>query len=265
MEVETPEQEVEYTEAEAPVDEEVVDETYGEQEETEVESETSDEAPEPPEAEALQSRLAEAEQGNRELQRKIVELIERQTQAAQPKQEAASPDFITLAKEAGFDDPNAEALAKLFDIYERERLSKTYAPKQELERLGGTLAHLARNADEARVFEDLRKSGVPDKDIKDARALVDQMVDKENAYFPNAQVAMDAALGRLSRQRATRTATETSAARATKTAKRSHAEMGQNRGGAGVPVLSDEEKAAAYNMPTDEFLAWLDKKSPKAR
>ena len=129
----------------------------------------------------------------------------------------------------------------------------------------GTLAHLARNADEARVFEEFRQQGVPDNDIKAARKLVDDMVNNENAYFPNAQVAMDAALGRLSRQRATKTATETSAARVQKTAGRKTADMGHNRGGAGVPTLTDEEKAAAADMDTAEFLDWIEKKTGQSK
>lgn len=195
---------------------------------------------------------------NQELQRRVVDLID----AQRPKQEPAKgPDLREILAKR-FDEKTAANLAESLQEFEQILASK-YAQKEELNRFSGTLAHLARNSDEARVFEEFRQQGIPDADIKETRKLVDQMVQSEGAYFPNAQVAMDAAYGRLRRQRAKKTAGATTAARTAKTAGREAADMGAGRGGAGVPVLTEQEKQAAYSMPGDEFLDWYDKRFGK--
>ena len=195
---------------------------------------------------------------NQELQRRLVDFMESQ----KPKPEAPKgPDLREILGKR-FDEKTANNLAESLQEYEQILTSK-FAQKDDLNRMSGTLAHYARNADEARVFEEFRQQGIADADIKEARKLVDRMVNEEGAYFPNAQVAMDAAYGRYKRQRAKKTAGATTAARAQKTAGREAADMGAGRGGAGVPVLTDQEKSDAYSMDTADFLDWLDKKQGK--
>jgi hypothetical protein len=232
--------------------EEVVEET--EQVEEEQPELGADPEPEPP---APNDDLIRQ---NQELQRRLVDFMESQ----KPRPQAPTgPDLGAVAARY-FDQKTAGNLKELFNSPEfMDHLRAHFAGKDDLNRLGGTLAHYARNADEARVFEEFRQQGIADTDIKEARKLVDRMVNDEGAYFPNAQVAMDAAYGRLRRQRAKKTAGATTAARAQKTAGREAADMGAGRGGAGVPVLTDQEKTAAYNMDTEDFLAWLDKKQGK--
>lgn len=223
-------------------------------EETEVEEQPELVADPEPEAPAPNDDLIRQ---NQELQRRLVDYMESQKPKAEP---AKGPDLREILGKR-FDEKTANNLAESLQEYEQVLASK-FAGKDELNRMSGTLAHYARNADEARVFEEFREQGIADVDIKESRKLVDRMVD-EGAYFPNAQVAMDAAYGRLRRQRAKKTAGATTAARAQKTAGREAADMGAGRGGAGVPVITDQEKQAAYSMDTADFLDWLDKKQGK--
>lgn len=211
-----------------------------------------------PVAEQAPDRSEELVRQNQELQRRVLEMME----AQKPKPE--TPKGVDLRERLAqrFDEKTASNLAEFLTEYE-QILADKFARKEELNRFSGTLAHLARNADEARVFEEFKRQGVADEDIREARKLVDQMVEREGAYFPNAQVAMDAAYGRLRRQRAQKTAGATTAARANKTAIRASADMGASRGGGGVPVITNEEKQAAYEMDTADFLDWLDKKVAK--
>ena len=221
---------------------------------TDVVDEPTEPAPEPQPDPAVNDLVRQ----NQELQRRMIEAME----AQRPKPAApAGPDLREILGKR-FDDKTATNLAEALEEY-KLLLRAEFAGKDDLNRMSGTLAHYARNADEARVFEEFRHQGVPDSDIKESRKLIDHLVENEGAYFPNAQIAMDAAYGRLKRQRARETAGKTTAARAQKTAQRQTADMGASRGGVGVPILSKDEKEAAYSMDTADFLDWFDKKTGK--
>ena len=222
---------------------------------TDVVDEPTEPAPEPQPDPAVNDLVRQ----NQELQRRMIEAMEAQRPKPAP---AVGPDVRELLAKHRFDAPTVESLSGFLAEYEQVLASK-FAQKDDLNRMSGTLAHYARNADEARVFEEFRHQGVPDSDIKESRKLIDHLVENEGAYFPNAQIAMDAAHGRLKRQRARETAGKTTAARAQKTAQRQTADMGASRGGVGVPILSKDEKEAAYSMDTADFLDWFDKKTGK--